>query len=178
MRASASPTRIICSGIASGSGLAGSAHSSVHDERSWRAGLPVFARERSVSADVAARNFSLTTGCVSASSVVSHTEPHHTPWAPSASAAATWRPSAMPPAASTGVGATASTTCGHQDHRADLPGVPTGLGALGDDQVDAGGLLALGVDDGPDEAGDQDAAVVGLGDEVVRAPDRGRWRRA
>ena len=65
-----------------------------------------------MSADVAARNFSLTTGCVSASSVVSHTEPHHTPSAPRARAAAIWRPSAIPPAASTGVGATASTTCG------------------------------------------------------------------
>ena len=34
-------------------------------------------------------------------------------------------------------------------------------------EVDAGGLLALGVDDGADEAGDEDAALVGLGDEVV-----------
>ena len=58
------------------------------------------------------RNFSFTTGWVSASSVVSHTDPHHTPWAPSAIAAAIWRPVAMPPAASTGVGATASTTSG------------------------------------------------------------------
>ena len=31
-----------------------------------------------------------------------------------------------------------------------------------------GGLLALGVDDRADEAGDEDAALVGLGDEVVR----------
>lgn len=53
-----------------------------------RAGLPVIERDRTVSDDVAARNFSLTTGTVSASSVVSHTDPHHTPSAPSASAAA------------------------------------------------------------------------------------------
>ena len=39
-------------------------------------------------------------------------EPHHTPWAPSAMAAAIWRPDAIPPAASTGAGATASTTSG------------------------------------------------------------------
>ncbi|GKU48006.1 hypothetical protein NJB14194_46230, partial [Mycobacterium montefiorense] len=41
----------------------------------------------------------MTTGSVSASSVVSQTEPHHTPSAPSASAAAIWRPRAIPPAA-------------------------------------------------------------------------------
>src|SRR5215207_6095563 len=35
-----------------------------------------------------------------------------TPWAPSISAAANPRPSAMPPAARTGTGATASTTAG------------------------------------------------------------------
>ena len=47
------------------------------------------------------------------SSVVSHTEPVHTPWAPSASEAATWRPEPMPPAPSTGTsGPTASTTSG------------------------------------------------------------------
>ena len=60
----------------------------------------------------AARNFSFTIGCVSASSVVSQTDPHHTPCAPSAIAAAICRPRPMPPAASTGVGATASTTSG------------------------------------------------------------------
>ena len=69
-------------------------------------------RDRSVSDEVAARNFSFTTGCVSASSVVSHTEPVHTPWAPSAIAAAICRPRAMPPAARTGRGATASTISG------------------------------------------------------------------
>src|SRR3546814_8278995 len=51
------------------------------------------------------------------SSVVSHTDPHHTPWAPSAMAAATWRPLPIPPAASTGVGATASTTSGTRDRK-------------------------------------------------------------
>ena len=56
---------------------------------------------------------------------------------------------------------------GHEHHRADLAGVATGLGALGDDQVDAGGTLALGVDDRADEAGDEDVTVVGLGHEVV-----------
>ena len=54
----------------------------------------------------------MTTGWVSASSVVNQTDPHHTPCAPRARAAATWRPSAIPPAASTGTGATASTTWG------------------------------------------------------------------
>ena len=76
-----------------------------------RACLPVSDRERIVSADVAARNFSFTTGWVSASSVVSHTDPHHTPCAPSAIAAAIWRPRPMPPAPSTGM-STASTISG------------------------------------------------------------------
>ena len=54
----------------------------------------------------------MTTGWVSASSVVSHTEPHHTPCAPSAIAAAIWRPRPMPPAPSTGMSPTASTISG------------------------------------------------------------------
>src|SRR5436190_607845 len=112
MRAWASATSALCSGIGSGSGVSGRPHSSVHGERSMRAGLPVSERDRTVSADDAARNFSFTTGSVSASSVVSHTDPHHTPSAPRARAAASCRPRAIPPAASTGMGATASTTSG------------------------------------------------------------------
>ena len=99
-----------------------------------------------MSADDAARNFSFTTGSVSASSVVSQTEPHHTPSAPRASAAASWRPRAMPPAASTGIGATASTTSGTSTMVAISPVWPAGLGALGDDDVGAGGGVARGVD--------------------------------
>ena len=112
MRAWASPTSALCSGIGRGSGAPALSHSSVQALRSILAGLPVSDRERTVSLDVAARNFSLTAGCVSASSVVSHTDPHHTPSAPSAIAAAICRPLPIPPAASTGVGATASTTSG------------------------------------------------------------------
>jgi hypothetical protein len=52
-------------------------------------------------------------GGTSASCTVNHSEPVHTPCAPIASAAATCRPVPMPPAASTGVGATASITSGH-----------------------------------------------------------------
>ena len=51
-------------------------------------------------------------GEASASSTASHSEPVQTPWAPSASAAAICRPVPTPPAASTGVGATASITSG------------------------------------------------------------------
>ena len=71
-----------------GAGLSGRSHSSVQAVRSIRAGLPVIDRDRTVSEELAARNLSLTTGGVSASSVVSHTDPHHTPSAPSARAAA------------------------------------------------------------------------------------------
>jgi DNA-directed RNA polymerase specialized sigma24 family protein len=79
MRARASSTRIGWSGIPNDEGVSGLSHSSVHAVRSCRAGLPVRDRERTVSDDVAARNFRFTVGCVSASSVVSHTDPHHTP---------------------------------------------------------------------------------------------------
>lgn len=54
-------------------------HSSIQAVRSIRAGLPVIERHRRVSLEDAARNFSLTTGCVSASSVESQTVPVHTP---------------------------------------------------------------------------------------------------
>ena len=52
-------------------------------------------------------------GVISASSTISHSEPVQTPCAPSASAAAICCPLPMPPAASTGTGATSLTTCGH-----------------------------------------------------------------
>ena len=117
-----------------------------------------------MSADVAARNFSFTTGCVSASSVVSHTEPHHTPCAPSASDAAD-----LPAVADAARGEHRRRRHGVDDlgdehHRADLAGVAAGLVALGDDDVDAGVLLALGVLRLADEAGDDHA--------VARAPAR------
>ena len=71
-------------------------------------------RLRTVSRRAGARGSSPSaSGGTSASSTVSHSEPVHTPWAPRASAAAIWRPEPMPPAASTGVGATASITSGH-----------------------------------------------------------------
>ena len=74
--------------------------------------MPVRDLERIVSDERAWRNFSFTTGWVSASSVVSHTDPHHTPCAPSAIAAAICRPRPMPPAPSTGMSPTASTISG------------------------------------------------------------------
>ena len=81
--------------------------------RSWRAGLPVSDRERTVSRDVAASSFSVTSGAMSLSATVSQIDPVHAPCAPIAIAAAIWLPRPMPPAASTGVsGPTASITSG------------------------------------------------------------------
>ena len=57
-------------------------------------------RERTVLRECAFSIFSFTVGVVSASAVVSQTEPVHTPAAPIAMQAAIWRPVAMPPAAS------------------------------------------------------------------------------
>jgi hypothetical protein len=89
MRAWASRTSRGCSGIGRGSGFDGSSQASVQALRSCRAGFPVSDLDRTVSLEDALKNFCLTTGWVSASSVVSQTEPVHTPCAPSASAAVT-----------------------------------------------------------------------------------------
>src|SRR3954471_16226078 len=93
-----------CTGIGSGPGLSGPPHAAVHAERSWREGLPVRPAERTVSREVAASIFCTVYGAVSASSVVSQTDPVQAPAAPRAIAAAIWRPVTMPPAASTGTG--------------------------------------------------------------------------
>ena len=113
--------RIGCIGMGNGPGPSGESHSSVQAVRSMRAGFPVIDRDRTVSDEPAARNLLFTDGGVSASSVVSQTEPHHTPSAPRARPAASWRPRAMPPAARTGRGATASTTSGTRTMVATRP---------------------------------------------------------
>ena len=71
-----------------------------------------------MSREDAASIFCLVCGAVSASSVVSHTDPVHAPAAPIATHAAICRPVTMPPAASTGmslppgISAMASSTSG------------------------------------------------------------------
>ncbi len=67
---------------------------------------------RSVSSPRPARIAWLIEGSASASAVAWNRVPSSVPGAPRASTAATPRPSAMPPAASTGVGAARSTTIG------------------------------------------------------------------
>ena len=57
---------------------------------------------------------------------------------------------------------------GDQHHRADLAGVPAGLVALGDHEVDAGGDVAHGVRRLAGERGDLDALGVGPLDHVGR----------
>src|SRR3546814_12861743 len=94
------PTRRSSDLIGRGLGAPSASHASVQGERSWREGLPVRLFERTVSRALAASILSLTTGLVSASAVVSHTDPHPAPCAPIAIAAAIWRPVTMPPAAS------------------------------------------------------------------------------
>jgi hypothetical protein len=94
---------IDCSGIGNGLGAPSSSHASVQAERSWRQNFPVRDFDRIVLRDVAASSFSLTTGDVSASGVVSQTEPVHAPAAPIAMHAAICRPVTIPPAARTGI---------------------------------------------------------------------------
>ena len=70
-------------------------------------------RERTVSDEVAASSASTTAGTTEVSPyscVTSQAEPIQTPAAPSASAAATWRPQPIPPAASTGTPSPTSST--------------------------------------------------------------------
>src|SRR5215831_14139152 len=86
--ASAGSETRLWSGIGSGSGASGDCHASVHAERSWRVYLPVRERERTVWRELAASIFSFTIGLVSASIVVSHTDPVHAPAAPIAMHAA------------------------------------------------------------------------------------------
>ena len=89
--------------MARGSGASSCSQASVQGERSCRECLPVRLRARTVSDDEAASIFSFTTGAVSASIVVSQTEPVHTPEAPMAMQAAICRPVTIPPAARIGV---------------------------------------------------------------------------
>jgi len=80
----------------SGPGDSGPSQASVHAVRSWRAGLPVSARDRTVSRAVAASSFCCRTAGNSCSTVVSQIDPVHAPWAPSASAAASCEHIAIP----------------------------------------------------------------------------------
>ncbi len=57
---------------------------------------------------------------------------------------------------------------GDQHHRTDLAGVAAGLGALGDDQVDARGLVALGVLRASRERTDQPAFLLHPVDQELR----------
>ena len=143
-----------------------------------RAGLPVSERDRTVSLDEAARNFCFTTGSVSASAVVSQTEPHHTPCAPSAIAAATWRPRHDAAGSEHGSGATAFDDLGHQHHRRHLAGMAAGLGALRHDHVDAGIDLARACDFAPPARLQRMSRPCARSDQLRRAVGRARSRAA
>lgn len=86
-------------------GLSAPSHASVQADRSWRAGLPVRPRDRTVWRDRASTIFSRKMGEVSASWVASQTEPVQAPAAPMAMQAAICRPVMMPPAAAPAPGA-------------------------------------------------------------------------
>ena len=110
---------------------------------------------------------------VSASSVVSHTEPHHTPSAPRASAAAIWRPRAMPPAASTGTGATASTTSGTSTIVATSPVWPPASVPCATIRSTPAAACRRACCGGAGQRGDQHVVVVGPLNEVRRRrPER------
>ena len=62
---------------------------------------------------------------------------------------------------------------GREDHGRDLAGVAAGLGAGGDDDVDAGLALLDGLLGGADEGGDGDVVLVGAVDDVLRGRAEG-----
>ena len=104
--------------------------------------------------------------------------PIQTPSAPSASAAARPRPSKMPPAATTGTRSpTASTTWGTSGMVATVPGVPAGLGALGDDEVAAGLDRGDRVADLAAHVDHEDVVVVAQLDDLARHAERGDEHR-
>jgi hypothetical protein len=85
----------------------------------------------------------------------------------------------MPPAPSTG-NVDGVDDLGDQHHRADLAGVSAGLGTLGDDDVDTGRLVALGVNRPPGECADQSTLFLDAVDQELRwwAEGVGDERRA
>ena len=114
-----------------------------------------------VASSRAASSASLYPATAWASGVAMNRVPTQTPAAPSARAAASPRPSKMPPAATTGTRSpTASTIRGHERHGGDETGVPTRLGALGDDEVAARVDGPLGVDHLAAHVGHQDVVAV------------------
>src|SRR5215468_2178129 len=102
--------------------------------------------------------------------------PHQTPTAPSARAAATPRPSQIPPAATTGIGLTASTICGISGK---LPMVRCvhPLFALRDDHVRALACVAEGVFHGAGKRHHFDAKFVSYRDNlrgIAKTDDQNR----
>ena len=125
--------------------MSGRSHSSVHADLSIRAGLPVSERDRSVSAEVAREELLLHhrvgLGLLGG-------EPHRS--APHALRAERHGRRHLAAAADAAGaehrdGGDRVDDLGDEHHRADLAGVAAGLGALGDDEVDPGLHVALGV---------------------------------
>ena len=157
-----------CNGIGRCPGESGRSHASVHSVRSWRAGLP---RQR-------ARTHGLRR--VGREQLLDHERRHvalgHRQ--PDRARPRTLRAHrergrdlrAVRDAAGRehrASGATASITSGHSTTERDLAGVPAGLGALRDDDVDADLLVLLRVPRAARERGDQHLVVVARLDDVL-----------
>ena len=113
------------------------------------------------------------------SSVVSHIDPVHTPWAPSASEAATWRPRADAARAEHGyVGPDRVDDLGGQHHAGDLAGVAAGLVALGHDDVHAVLDVRERVLGGAGQGGHLRRPPRGPARSRPPAASRARWRSA
>ena len=89
-------------------------------------------------------------------------------------AAAIWRPRPIAARGEHRGGRHGVDDLGHEHHGGDLAGVAPGLGALGHDDVHAGGAVALGVRGGAGQGGHDHPGVMGPGDERGRRAARGR----
>ena len=107
-------------------------------------------------------------GLVLDSAVVSHSEPVHTPCAPSASDAAIWRTGADAAGREHRRGRDRLHHLGHEHHRRDLTGVAARLVALRDHDVDAVVHVALRVLRLARQRGHSTPCVVRAVDDVLR----------
>ena len=129
------------------------------------------------------QEFLLDHGHVSASSVVSHTDPHHTPSAPRASAAAICGPGRCRRRPAPAPAPPRRRPRGPAPW-SRLRRSAAGLGALGDDQVDTGRRVSPRVLRGAGQRGHQHFVAVGALDEVRRrrpsalAISRMSWAKA
>ncbi len=158
-------------------GLFGSSQASVHSVRSWRAGLPVSARERTVLPATAASSLRVTAGAVTSASGDGQpqgAEPH--PLGAEAEGGGHLLSAADAARREYGQRGDGVDDFGGEHHRGDLAGVAARLVALCDDDVDARLGVFARVPGAAREGRDEHPALVGACGPRRRAVSPARWR--